>query len=110
MPIRKSQRGRYPKNWPAISWHIRFVRANSQCECEGECGLHHGRRCQERHGEKATWANGKIVLTVAHLNHVPEDVSKSNLKAMCQTCHNRYDREHRAATRRQGTVVAPEVM
>ena len=37
---------------------------------------------------------GKIILTVAHLNHQPEDCRPENLKAMCQRCHLRYDREH----------------
>lgn len=42
-----------------------------------------------------------IVLTVAHLDHNPENCERSNLKAMCQRCHNRYDREHRNQTRRE---------
>jgi 5-methylcytosine-specific restriction endonuclease McrA len=40
----------------------------------------------------------RIVLTVAHLNHTPEDCRDENLKALCQRCHNRYD----AAERRRG--------
>ena len=40
-----------------------------------------------------------IVLTVAHLNHRPEDCRDSNLKAMCQRCHLRYDRYHHSETR-----------
>ena len=47
----------------------------------------------------ATWAKGKIVLTCAHLDHVPENCANTNLKALCQKCHLRYDREHHAATR-----------
>jgi len=45
-----------------------------------------------------------VVLTVAHLNHQPEDCADVNLKAMCQRCHLRYDVPHHqrnaAATRR----------
>jgi len=108
MPIRASERGRYPKDWPAISARIR-ARSGGQCECAGECGLHRDhpgpRRCLERHGEQAKWARGRVVLTVAHLNHQPEDCRDDNLKAMCQRCHNRYDQPHRQgnarATRRQ---------
>lgn len=37
---------------------------------------------------------GKDVLTVAHLNHQPEDCRPENLKAMCQRCHLRYDHDH----------------
>ena len=102
-PIRDENKNRYPRNWPAISRHIRFVRAASQCECVGECGLHGTnpgpRRCEERHGTAAKWATGTIVLTVAHLNHQPEDCREENLKAMCQRCHLRYDRDHHAETR-----------
>ena len=81
---------RYPPDWPSISLRIRG-RSGGQCECEGECGLHHERRCQERNGESAVWAKGKVVLTVAHLNHVEMDCRDANLKAMCQRCHLRYD-------------------
>ena len=40
---------------------------------------------------------GRIVLTVAHLDHQPENCSDSNLKAMCQRCHLRYDVKHHQA-------------
>ena len=87
-------RKRYPSDWPAISRRIRD-RAGGQCECAGECGLHRThpgpRRCLERQGQRAAWARGVIVLTVAHLNHDPQDCRDENLKAMCQRCHLRYD-------------------
>jgi len=45
------------------------------------------------------------VLTVAHLDHRPENCHDSNLLALCQRCHLRYDRfEHgknAAATRKR---------
>lgn len=108
MPIRNSEAARYPKDWKAISATIRR-RSGGRCECEGECGLHRTtpgpRRCTEQHGMSAEWANGVVVLTVAHLNHEPEDCRPANLKAMCQRCHLRYDSEHHqrnaAATRRE---------
>lgn len=99
MPIRPENRARYPVNWPAISARIRFERAAGRCECAGECGLHAARRCEEIHGQPARWAKGRIVLTVAHLDHVPENCADANLRAYCQRCHNRYDREHRSETR-----------
>jgi len=43
----------------------------------------------------------RIVLTVAHLDHTPEHNDDSNLLAMCQRCHLRYDRDHHAETRRK---------
>lgn len=33
----------------------------------------------------------KIVLTVAHLDHVPENCDDANLLHLCQSCHLRYD-------------------
>jgi hypothetical protein len=97
MPIRREMLGRYPKHWKAISAKIR-ARSGGQCECAGECGLHRThpgpRRCMERNGDFARWANGRVILTVAHLNHTPEDCRDENLKAMCQRCHLRYDQEH----------------
>jgi hypothetical protein len=107
VPIKPENAARYPADWKVISGRIR-ARAAGQCECEGECGLHRTnpgpRRCIERHGEPAKWAKGKVILTVAHLNHQPEDCRDENLKAMCQRCHLRYDTPHHqrnaAATRR----------
>ena len=32
-----------------------------------------------------------MVLTVAHLDHTPENNALTNLKAMCQRCHLRLD-------------------
>lgn len=37
------------------------------------------------------------MLTVAHLDHVPENCAPGNLKAMCQRCHNTYDAPMRRA-------------
>lgn len=91
---------RYPAEWKAISRAIR-VRSGGQCECAGECGLHHARRCEERNGMAAKWAKGKIVLTVAHLNHDGMDCRDENLKAMCQRCHLRYDVGLHVANRRR---------
>ncbi len=97
---------KYPKDWKEIRRMILF-RADNQCECGGECGLHRTdpgpRRCCERHGTPSRWARGKIVLTIAHLNHDTTDNRPENLKAMCQRCHLRYDSQlharNSAATR-----------
>lgn len=108
MPIRESEKARYPKDWKAISRRIR-ERAGNRCECTGECGLHKTtpgpRRCVEVNGTPAKWAKGKIVLTVAHLSHTPEDCRDENLKALCQRCHLRYDAPHHAKNAK-ATVMA----
>ena len=100
-------RSKYPKDWPAISRRIR-ARSGGRCECMGECGLHRTtpgpRRCTELNGEPAKFARGRVVLTVAHLNHDPQDCRDENLRALCQRCHLRYDsqlhQKHARATRR----------
>jgi hypothetical protein len=94
MPIRPSQRALYPRGWKALSERIRRGRANGRCECTGQCGAHPADRCARFNGEH-TPAGGKIVLTVAHLDHDPRNCVESNLLAMCQRCHLAYDRtEH----------------
>lgn len=90
MPIRPDMKDRYPKNWPGISRRIRYVRAQNRCE---GCGVANG----STHPE----TGAKVVLTVGHVNHVPEDCSEGNLKAWCQLCHNRHDMLHRQRGRRE---------
>jgi hypothetical protein len=103
-PIRAEERACYPKDWKAISLRIR-ERAGDRCECNGECGRFHGnyradKRCGANQGCGHPVTGSKVVLTVAHLNHQPEDCRDENLKAMCQRCHLAYDAEHHAETAR----------
>lgn len=42
-----------------------------------------------------------IVLTTAHLDHVPENCEPENLRSFCQKCHNNYDQENRSETIRK---------
>lgn len=41
----------------------------------------------------------RVVLTIAHLNHVAGDDRDENLKALCQWCHLNYDKLHHRETR-----------
>jgi len=104
MPIRAEERDRYPSDWRAISLAIKTVRADWFCECMGECDRHTG-WCLARHGRQHPITGSKVVLTVAHLDHTPENCDPDNLRAMCQRCHLSYDREHHAETRRN-TIAA----
>jgi hypothetical protein len=98
-PIRAENRARYPADWPEISERIRFERAGGRCECAGECGRGtHVGRCPNVHDLAAYGTGSRVVLTVAHLDHVPENCDDANLRAMCQGCHLHYDREHHAET------------
>lgn len=132
MPIRESEKGRYPPDWPKISARVR-EEAGQRCEW---CAVRNGaliyRGSDNQHdvslpayryagasafepsihaqtGEAIpgsgwdtfdTWREKpvRVVLTVAHLDHQPENCARDNLKALCQRCHNAYD----APMRRQG--------
>lgn len=113
MPIRKENIARYPKNWKSeVVPRIRRRSAN-RCECTGQCGVRHPDfvmvdsargvirdpgRCGRLNGMPIDEIEGpKIVLTVAHLNHEPEDCRDENLLHLCQRCHNRYDAPMRRA-------------
>ena len=102
MPIRPENRARYPKDWPEINRRIRFGRSGGRCECTGECGLHHGQRCEAQHGCEHPHTQAIVVLTVAHLpGREIEQCGDDDLKAMCQRCHNRMD----APERRRGITM-----
>lgn len=132
MPIKPENRGRYPKDWPAIRARI-LRRADHRCEF---CGVHNaalGGRLKGKWlkalplGERwlglewptpgtTAWCSDgevsdrlriiRIVLTIAHLDHTPENCKDDNLKALCQKCHLTYDAEMHAqnarVTRRAG--------
>lgn len=106
-PIRAENRDRYPADWPEIRAAIlkrALISARPwtvpRCECLGECGRGtHDGRCPNVHGGAAYGTGSRVVLTIAHLNHTPEDNRAENLRAMCQGCHLHYDREHHAETR-----------
>lgn len=85
MPIKPENAVRYPKNWKEIRQRI-LARAGHKCEL---CGIENYAQRINRQG-----ASIKVVLTIAHLNHTPEDCSDDNLRAWCQKCHLAYDHEH----------------
>lgn len=98
------KRSDYPDGWVIFTLTIKVVRAGGRCECTGECGLHgganHVSRCIEKHGEKAHFAKGLVVLTTAHLcNCLPICKEPNHVRAMCQRCHLRVDRFKHAAAR-----------
>lgn len=97
MPIRPENKARYPKDWKQIVVRIRD-RSGDRCECLGECGSgleEHGGRCPAKNGLPHPLTKSKVVLTVAHLDHMPENCGDENLRHMCQRCHNRYDMPER---------------
>lgn len=138
MPIRPENRSRYPVDWPQISARVR-ARAGQCCELCGVKNHALGGRlrdgtwcsasprgeerlglvwpkpgefwwCSDADGHMYELRIVRIVLTVAHLDHQPENCAEQNLKAMCQRCHLRYDQAHHAQTaartRREGKARA----
>lgn len=125
MPIRPENRARYPANWREISAHIR-QRDGQRCKLCGVVNHSWGwrdasgefhrvpkgpiRDCWPRderftrkppftiNSDKGQLRIIEIVLTVAHLDHQPENCADDNLAAMCQRCHLRYDQAHHAQT------------
>jgi hypothetical protein len=86
MPINYSN---YHPDWKAISERIRFERANNHCE-----------KCGAENYTPNPITGSRVILTVAHLDHDIANNEDSNLMAMCQLCHNRYDAPMRAAKRK----------
>ena len=100
MPIRPEEKARYPKEWPMIS---RAIRARANDICEGSPGFYPD--CRAINGEPHPITGSKVVLTVAHLDHQPENCEADNLMAMCQRCHLAYDAAHHASTRRSRRAI-----
>lgn len=126
MPIRAENKDRYPANWKAIADSIR-ERAGQCCErCKVPNGAfifrgifadtiayaiydddgeeyeifdaETGDYLNTIQDEFFDWGDGKrVVLTVAHLDHQPENCDPENLRAWCQRCHNVYDAPMRKA-------------
>ncbi|NCN09717.1 MAG: hypothetical protein GW938_07725 [Leptospira sp.] len=90
MPIRPENKERYPSNWKEISYRIRFERAEGFCEW-----------CGAENYKPHPITGSKVILTTAHINHIPEDCRDENLAALCQRCHLNHDRHIHIKNRRE---------
>lgn len=103
MPIKHENKKRYPVNWPEIRID---VRNRSGDRCEGSPAYP---ECKAVNGKPHPVTGSTVVLTVAHLDHTPENCDLDNLKHWCQRCHLTYDAKHHAqtaaATRKEGKAV-----
>lgn len=119
MPMDRSQ---YPKDWGAISLEVKN-KADWTCqECDKPCRRPDeswpefvGRLLNDVRDDWYALTSDEITnsigeygvierpqrftLTVAHLNHTPSDCRLENLKALCSTCHLKYDAKHHARSR-----------
>jgi hypothetical protein len=119
MPIKPENKARYPKDWKQVRERI-LRRALWRCEHPGCEALHRDvgywrdetfvpmprslRDAGYTAGDRVTCSDGSelkllmIVLTIAHLDHTPENCDESNLRAWCQRHHLRYDAAHHKQT------------
>lgn len=117
MPIKSENLHRYPSDWRKIRLSI-LARAENRCE---QCGVPNyawrnnaTRQWTRDAGLVEAWGMDgdrvtRIVLTVAHLDHMPEHNDPANLAALCQRCHLAYDADHHRVnswhTRRTGKAL-----
>ena len=87
MPMEKH---RYPSDWKRI--------ATDKKESTGWVCEVCGKQCRKP-GEP--FDTHKRTLTVAHIDHTPENCAPENLCAMCTVCHLRYDAKQHAETRKR---------
>lgn len=116
MPIKPENRARYPKDWRTVIRPGILARARDKCEA---CGVPNYAVAywtgdewnldEESLAEGFTYAAARqlaaentgdrdfgprwivVVLTVAHLDHTPENCDPANLRAWCQRCHLKHD-------------------
>ena len=112
MPVNWSN---YPGNWKQLSRSIKESAGWTCQECQKPCrkpGLAWDRfynaLSQEWREKAIDTVKGVIkvrkqrfTLTVAHLDHNTRNNDLSNLRALCATCHLKYDAKHHAETRRK---------
>lgn len=108
MPIRPEMKDRYPTNWKEIRERIR-ARAGNKCEwCQVENHTFRNNTTGETSNSAGIvegWSMdgdqvARIICTVAHIDHQPENCSNRNLRFLCQRCHNRHDHANRISSRR----------
>lgn len=85
-------RTKYPTNWDEIALSVKEATGWKCQPC--------GKQCYTP-GQPVN--DTRLVLTVAHINHVESDCRPENLIAACSVCHLRYD-----AMRRQWQRLAKQ--
>ena len=80
MPMRKDA---YPPDWDSIA---RAVKESAKWRCQ-DCG----KQCR-RPGEP--FDTHKRTMSVAHLDHNPQNCEVENLRGWCSKCHLAYDLKH----------------
>lgn len=132
MPISQENKKLYPPDWKEIRAYI-LQRADNKCEyCDAINGsiILRGEWNEQPayqdddgniwHEETGKWLGDgyvgdvcpnkpnkqaiKVVLTIAHLDHNPQNNDEMNLKALCQLHHLRHDIEHHKESRKKNKL------
>jgi 5-methylcytosine-specific restriction endonuclease McrA len=93
MPIKPENRARYHPDWAEIRAAI-LARAGHRCEGSP---VYPDCRAVNRQPHPVTGSH--VVLTIAHIDQMPENNDPSNLRAWCQRCHLRHDSDWRRIER-----------
>lgn len=114
MPIRESERARYPTNWRVISEGVR-ERAGQRCECTGQCGDDHERsstilppikqnpaRCGAPNGvhvlrhkiERWRWCTAIVFEQREVASMEPDDWADKSIKIVLTVAHLDHTPEH----------------
>ncbi len=97
MPISPERMALYPggsirsPEWKAFR-ALLLDRAGNQCE-----GTPQHPECRAANGEPHPDTGGKVVLTIAHMDHDETHADPERCRALCQRCHNKWDAAHRRA-------------
>ncbi|MFC6790634.1 HNH endonuclease [Methylobacterium komagatae] len=95
MPVSASRMKLYPggsirsPEWLALREEI-LARAGGRCE-----GTPQFPACRAVNAEPHPETRSKVVLTIAHMDQHPGHNDPSNLRALCQRCHNAWDAPYR---------------
>lgn len=95
MPIKPENRGKYPANWDQLRSDVLFI-AGHHCQ-----GTPQFPDCRAENGERHPETRSRVVLTIAHMDHNPENNQLSNLRALCQRCHLTWDAAQHAQNARK---------
>lgn len=79
----------YSKEWKAFRASL-LDRAGNCCE-----GTPQHPECRAVNGEAHPETGGKVVLTIAHMDHDETHTDPERCRALCQRCHNKWDAPHR---------------
>jgi hypothetical protein len=86
--------GTHSREWKDFRASL-LTRADNRCE-----GTPQHPDCRAVNGEPHPETGGKVVLTIAHMDHDESHADPDRCRALCQRCHNKWDAPHRKVNAR----------